>query len=292
MHADCRGLNSSGSGTFSRYTDEARLTRFLSVIGARSRSPSAGRNVVLAHRRPFYCRQRSLFLRRSRDEADRCSNTSNSCVRSILSSSGGSVSRSDVARACCAGASEPWLPRCRSGFGPGTHCTGTGARSSRGAGILAGVRMCPCRCRCFHPLFITSARYKGSRQGTRRLAAGRMLLVEDFAFYEADKPTIDWFLEVLRSQRGQALIAPVPGEFSPTCLVQGIRRRYLQSHDHELHTTAAMTRAIAECFVIREPSRFRIFIVILFRSSRKSPRRRCSSMKSSEKKHALAHMGR
>ena len=95
-----------------------------------------------------------------------------------------------------------------------------------------------------------------------------MLLVEDFAFDEADKPTIDWFLEVLRSQRGQALIAPVPGEFVADLL--GSRDPaavWRQSHDHELHTTAAMTHAIAECFVIREtqpvPYLYRYLVPVL-----------------------------
>src|SRR5216110_1037066 len=38
------------------------------------------------------------------------------------------------------------------------------------------------------------------------------LLIEDFAFEEANEATIDWFVKVLRSKRGIALINPVAGQ--------------------------------------------------------------------------------
>jgi SAM-dependent methyltransferase len=95
-----------------------------------------------------------------------------------------------------------------------------------------------------------------------------VLLVEDFAFEEADKATIGWFLEVLDSQTAKALIAPVPGEFVTDLL--GSKDRFAlwhQSHDHELHTTAAMTQTIAECFTIREtqqvPYLYRYLVPVL-----------------------------
>jgi ubiquinone/menaquinone biosynthesis C-methylase UbiE len=80
-----------------------------------------------------------------------------------------------------------------------------------------------------------------------------ILLVEDFAFDAADKATISWFLEVLGSQTAEAIIARVPGEFVTDLL--GSKDPFAvwhQSHDHQLHTTAAMTQAIAEYFIIQE----------------------------------------
>jgi SAM-dependent methyltransferase len=95
-----------------------------------------------------------------------------------------------------------------------------------------------------------------------------VLLVEDFAFDEANEVTLNWFLEVLGSQTGQALIAPVPGEFVTDLL--GSRDPtavWHQSHDYALHTTAAMTQAIAEYFIIREtqpvPYLYRYLVPVL-----------------------------
>lgn len=95
-----------------------------------------------------------------------------------------------------------------------------------------------------------------------------VLLVEDFAFDEADGATIGWLVEVLHSETAKTLIAPVPGEFvadllgstDPVAL-------WNHHHDHELHTMAAMTQAIAECFVIREtqhvPYLYRYLVPVL-----------------------------
>jgi len=95
-----------------------------------------------------------------------------------------------------------------------------------------------------------------------------MLLVEDFAFDAADKATISWFLEVLGSQTAEPIIARVPGEFVTDLL--GSKNPFAvwhQSHDHQLHTTAAMTHAIAEYFVIREtqqvPYLYRYLVPVL-----------------------------
>lgn len=94
------------------------------------------------------------------------------------------------------------------------------------------------------------------------------LLVEDFAFDEADEPTISWFLKALGSESGKRLIEPVPDEFvtdllgagDPACV-------WHQSHDHELHTITAMTRAIAEQFAVREiqpvPYLYRYLVPVL-----------------------------
>ena len=45
------------------------------------------------------------------------------------------------------------------------------------------------------------------------LKPGGTVLIEDFAFDEADPAAIKWFLKVVRSQKGQALITPTPNEF-------------------------------------------------------------------------------
>jgi SAM-dependent methyltransferase len=109
---------------------------------------------------------------------------------------------------------------------------------------------------------------KAVRKAREILRSTGMLLVEDFAFDEADKVTIDWFLEVLRSQTGRALIAPVADEFVTDLLVAtNPAAVWHNSHDHELHTMLAMTQAIAEHFVIREtklvPYLYRYLVPVL-----------------------------
>ena len=109
---------------------------------------------------------------------------------------------------------------------------------------------------------------KAIRKAREVLRPRGMLLVEDFAFNEADKATITWFLEVLGSQTAKALIAPVPGEFVTDLL--GSNDPFAvwhQSHDHELHTMTAMTQAIGEYFIIREtqqvPYLYRYLVPVL-----------------------------
>jgi ubiquinone/menaquinone biosynthesis C-methylase UbiE len=87
--------------------------------------------------------------------------------------------------------------------------------------------------------------WKAIRHAREVLRPRGMLLVEDFAFDEADKATISWFLEALGSQTARAIITRVPGEFVTDLL--GSKDPFAvwhQSHDHQLHTTAAMTQAI------------------------------------------------
>jgi len=79
------------------------------------------------------------------------------------------------------------------------------------------------------------------------------LLIEDFAFDEINAATMRWFLEVLRSERGRALIRPVPGEFVTDLLGSGDPvAAWHRSRAHELHSMPAMTRAIEESFTVRE----------------------------------------
>ncbi|HEX5865976.1 MAG TPA: class I SAM-dependent methyltransferase [Casimicrobiaceae bacterium] len=95
---------------------------------------------------------------------------------------------------------------------------------------------------------------KAIRKARELVRPTGVLLVEDFAFDAADKATIGWFLEILGSQTAKILIAPVRHEFVTDLLEsKDPVASWNQHHDHELHTMAAMTQAIAECFVIREP---------------------------------------
>ena len=95
------------------------------------------------------------------------------------------------------------------------------------------------------------------------------LLVEDFAFDEADGPTLSWFVGLLRSPRGSALITPVPDEFVTEILSAKDPAAYWRRrHEHhEVHTAAAMARAIDEHFTDRQtlsvPYLYRYLVPVL-----------------------------
>lgn len=77
------------------------------------------------------------------------------------------------------------------------------------------------------------------------------LLVEDFAFDEMNPATIQWFLQVLRSPTGRALIVPTTGEFATTLLAADDPvAAWLHDHAHELHTAPAMMAAVSEHFAL------------------------------------------
>lgn len=84
-----------------------------------------------------------------------------------------------------------------------------------------------------------------------------MLLLDDFAFDEANPATIDWFVRTLRSQTANALLMPRPGEFVTDLLGAGdpVAAWHHRSHDHDIHSIAAMTRTIAEFFTPGEIGR-------------------------------------
>ncbi len=78
------------------------------------------------------------------------------------------------------------------------------------------------------------------------------LLVDDFAFDEADSATINWFMRVLDSRTARELIASTPDEFVTRLLAsRDPVAAWYQDHDHELHTAAAMEQAVSRCFSIR-----------------------------------------
>ncbi len=109
----------------------------------------------------------------------------------------------------------------------------------------------------------------GAIQKARQLLTKKgVLLVEDFSVYEADETTINWLLETLRAPAGRRLIQPVRGAFVTDLLeADDAAVVWRQSHDHDLHTIAAMTRAIAEEFIVQEtyavPYLYRYLVPVL-----------------------------
>jgi SAM-dependent methyltransferase len=94
------------------------------------------------------------------------------------------------------------------------------------------------------------------------------LLVEDFAFDEADERTIAWFLDVLRATDAQALIAPVPHAFVTDLLAAPEPAgAWHRTHDHDLHTMTAMTLAVSTHFAVRDatavPYLYRYLVPVL-----------------------------
>jgi len=79
------------------------------------------------------------------------------------------------------------------------------------------------------------------------------LLIEDFAFDEMNAATMRWFVEVLRSERGRALIRPAAGEFVTDLLgAEDPLAAWHRRRAHVLHSMPAMTRVIEESFTVRE----------------------------------------
>lgn len=94
------------------------------------------------------------------------------------------------------------------------------------------------------------------------------LLIEDFAYDEVSPAAIEWLLTVIGSANGRALISLVPGEFvSDLYNAKDKAATWQRNHDHDLHTMADMTEAIAEEFVIREvfpvPYLYRYLVPVL-----------------------------
>lgn len=99
-----------------------------------------------------------------------------------------------------------------------------------------------------------------------------LLLLEDFAFAETNEATIRWFLEIIGSQTGQALINPVPGAFVTELLGSKEPVAFWHGdHDHELHSMEAMTQAITGYFVVGEiqsvPYLYRYLVPVLPKTS-------------------------
>ena len=82
------------------------------------------------------------------------------------------------------------------------------------------------------------------------------VLIEDFAFDEAEPAAIEWFLAVVTSQKAQALLSPDPGDFIATLVNSSDPvNAWRQEHDHDLHSASEMTRAIKHVFGACETER-------------------------------------
>jgi SAM-dependent methyltransferase len=94
------------------------------------------------------------------------------------------------------------------------------------------------------------------------------LLIEDFALDDVNEATVAWFVKVLRSAQGKALINPVPDQLATVLLsATDLMQTWRDNRAPELHSFKAMNAAIAEQFVVLEtqsvPYFYRYLIPIL-----------------------------
>jgi SAM-dependent methyltransferase len=81
------------------------------------------------------------------------------------------------------------------------------------------------------------------------LKPGGQLLVEDFAFDAPDEATIEWFVDICRSEIGLVLV-----DYAANEVMNGLLSSrdpvaaWRASHDHDLHTIDAMTEVVARHF--------------------------------------------
>lgn len=79
-----------------------------------------------------------------------------------------------------------------------------------------------------------------------------VLVIEDFAFDEMNAATMNWFLDVVRSERAARLIRPVEGEFVTKVIpAREPLEAWRQSRPHDLHSMVAITGVVQEYFAIR-----------------------------------------
>jgi SAM-dependent methyltransferase len=95
-----------------------------------------------------------------------------------------------------------------------------------------------------------------------------LLLIEDFAFEEANEATIDWFVKVLRSKQGMALINPVADQLATDLLSsRNVMETWHHNRGHDLHDIMKMNKAVAERFGVREtesvPYLYRYLVPVL-----------------------------
>jgi SAM-dependent methyltransferase len=95
-----------------------------------------------------------------------------------------------------------------------------------------------------------------------------LLLIEDFAFEEANEATINWFVKVLRSTQGKALINPVADQLVTELLsATDVMETWCDNRAHDLHPFTAINEAIAAQFVVLEtqsaPYLYRYLIPVL-----------------------------
>lgn len=87
------------------------------------------------------------------------------------------------------------------------------------------------------------------RKAVDLLVPGGLLLVEDFAVEAVDEKSLNWFVGVLNSPLGNALVNPASDEFLSD-LMNGMDplEAWRRSHDHDLHSFADMNLAISDQF--------------------------------------------
>src|SRR5438094_6109316 len=79
------------------------------------------------------------------------------------------------------------------------------------------------------------------------------LLIEAFALDEVNQATVAWFVKVLRSAQGKALINPVQDQLATELLsATDVMQTWRDNRAPELHSFEAMNEAIAEQFVVLE----------------------------------------
>jgi SAM-dependent methyltransferase len=94
------------------------------------------------------------------------------------------------------------------------------------------------------------------------------LLIEDFALDDVNEATVAWFVKVLRSTQGKALISPVVNQLVTELLsATDVMQTWRRSRAHDLHSFTAMNEAIAAQFVVLEtqsaPYFYRYLIPVL-----------------------------
>ena len=98
------------------------------------------------------------------------------------------------------------------------------------------------------------------------------LLIEDFALDDVNEATVAWFVKVLRSTEGKALINPVADQLVTELLsATDVMQAWRDNRAHDLHSFTAMNAAIGERFVVREtqsvPYFYRYLIPVLQETS-------------------------
>jgi SAM-dependent methyltransferase len=95
-----------------------------------------------------------------------------------------------------------------------------------------------------------------------------LLLVEEFAYDDADEATICWFVKLLHSKQAVSLINLAADQLVTELLSSADPMdAWQRNHGHGLHSGTLMNKAIAECFAVREarsvPYLYRYLIPVL-----------------------------
>ena len=107
------------------------------------------------------------------------------------------------------------------------------------------------------------------------LRKGGVLLVEDFAFNEADGKTMNWFAKRLRAASLAPALNPPPDSFMADLMeAKELESIWESHHHHDLHDVAVMAKAIDEVFGTSEtlnvPYLYRYLISCLEEKRRRS----------------------